>query len=70
MYRGKHYLSIQDLKLLMGTENNSTAYHRFNIICEAIRPGKRNLTIKEFCRFEGHDFEEIWEVLRPGEKYF
>jgi hypothetical protein len=69
MYRGKHYLSYEDLQLLMGTENKSTVYARFNTICEAIRPGKRNLTIKEFCLFEGHDFEEIWEVLRPGIKY-
>jgi hypothetical protein len=53
----------------MSTETNSTAYARFRAICEAIQPGKRNLTIKEFCRFEGHDFEEMWEVLRPGENY-
>jgi hypothetical protein len=69
MYRGKHYISIQDLMSLMGTENKSTAYARFRTICEAIQPGKRNLTIKEFCRFEGHDFEEIWEVLRPRIEY-
>jgi hypothetical protein len=66
MYRGKHYLSIADLKLLLGTENDSTAYKRYRAICEAIRPGKRSLTIQEFCRFEEHDFEEIWGILRPG----
>lgn len=69
MYRGKHYLSIADLKLLLGTENDSTAYKRFRAICEAIRPGKRSLTIMEFCNFEGHEFQEIWGMLRPGISY-
>lgn len=69
MYRGKHFLLIEDMKLLMGTENDSSAYKRFRAICEAIRPGKKSLTIREFCEFEGHEFDEIWGILRKDEIY-
>jgi hypothetical protein len=39
---------------------------RHKKIREAILPGKRSLTIKEYCAFEGCDLAEIWAILRPG----
>jgi hypothetical protein len=69
MYHGKHFLNHLDLKFLMGTNNMPTVYRRYKAICQAIKPGKHSLTIKEFCQFEGYDFEEMWGILRPGVAY-
>lgn len=65
MYRGKHFITPEDMMLMIGTPNRSTAHYRFKAICEAIKPGKRSLTIREFCRFESLDYQEVWEMLRP-----
>lgn len=69
MYHGKHFLNHQDLKLLMGTNNITSAYRRHKAICEAIQPGKHSVTILEFCKHEGYEFDEIWKILRPGLEY-
>lgn len=69
MYQGKYYLSIQDLMTLMGTNNPSTVYRQHKALRDAISPGKRNITIREFCKVEEHEFQEIWDILRPGQAY-
>lgn len=64
MNRGRIYLSIEDLMKLIGTKNRSTAYSAHKTIREALKPGKMNLTIREYCEYTGDGFEEIWRELR------
>lgn len=66
MNKSPEFLSVKDLMRLMGTQNYGSAAKRHKKIREAILPGKRSLTIKEYCAFEGCDLAEIWAILRPG----
>ena len=67
MNRGKYYLSPEDLMTLMGTYSKRSAYKVHQNIRESIKPGKMNLTIMEYCKYSGDDFEEVFLMLR-GEK--
>ncbi len=62
--QGLIYLSVADLAKLMGTNRMRTAFERHKSIREALAPGKRSLTIREYCRYENEDFEEVWGYLR------
>lgn len=64
MNKGRHFLTIKDLMVLMGTENYNSAFKRHKAIREAIAPGKKGLTIKEYCEFECYDQQEIMEMIR------
>jgi hypothetical protein len=58
------FLSVKDLMILNGTSNYSSVARQHKIIRESMKTGKRKLTIKEYCNYEGLEFEYIWGVLR------
>ena len=49
---------------LMGTVHYNTAQVRHKAIRDSIMPGKKGLTIREYCKAEGYEFEEVWGELR------
>ena len=66
MNKSPEFLSVKDLMRLMGTHNYGSAAKRHKKIRESILPGKRSLTLREYCAFEGCDPAEIWAILRTG----
>jgi hypothetical protein len=63
MNRGKDFLSVKQLMILMGTNCYNSAWKRHKAIREAIKPNKKALTISEYCNFEGYDKQEINKIL-------
>lgn len=65
------YMTVVDLQRLTGG-NLKYAYRKHYQIRRALSPAdsigsgkvKKNLTIKEYCRYVGDDFEEVWGALR------
>jgi hypothetical protein len=64
MYNGEIFLSIQDMMKLLGSHNYENARKRHKAVRDAIKPGKKSLSIHEFCKHEDLDYEEIWKYLR------
>jgi hypothetical protein len=64
MNKSPEFLSVRDLQRLMGTTSYHSAVRRHKKIREAILPGKRSLTLQEYCNFEGCQYAEIWAILR------
>lgn len=60
---GGIYLTAHDLAILMGTKRMNTAWARHKEIRNAIKPGKVSLTVREYCDFEGDDYEEVLRAL-------
>lgn len=58
------FLSIKDLQHLMGTQWYNSAQKRHKAIREAIRPGKKDLTIREYCEFMGASYRLTCFFLR------
>jgi hypothetical protein len=63
MNRGKDFLSVKQLMVLMGTDCYNSAWKRHKAIREAISPGKRALTVTEYAHFEGMEEAEIHRIL-------
>jgi len=59
-----YFLTVKDLMLLTGCRNYSNMAKSHRSIRDAIGYNKRKLTIKEYCKYEGLCFNEIWEYLR------
>ena len=53
----------------MGTEVRNSAYKYHRSIRDAIQPGKKCLTILEYCEYSGLNYEHIYYELR-GERPF
>ncbi len=66
MNRGKDFLSVKDLMILMGTDCYNSAWKRHKAIREAIRPGMRSLLISDYCEFEGMREELLIGILGKG----
>jgi hypothetical protein len=49
---------------LMGTPHYASAAKRHRKIRHAICPGKRSLTLREYCDYEGCTYTEIWNIVR------
>ena len=49
MNRGKDFLSVKDLMILMGTDCYNSAWKRHKAIREVNRPGMRSLLICDYC---------------------
>ena len=72
MNRGPEYLSPEDLAYLMGTDNLRSAMNQHRTIREALTPPeliaekrcKQNLTIFEYCKYVGDDYEHVHFILR------
>ena len=64
MYQGEIYLSIQDMMRLMGSYNRNYAQRKHKAMREQIRKGKAGLSIGDFCRLTGDDYNEIYAFLR------
>ena len=63
MNQGPHFLSIKDLMTLMGTNNYNSAFKRHKAIRDAIKPGKKGLTVREYCEYEGYEVAEVMGIL-------
>ena len=63
MNRGKDFLSVKDLMILMGTAHYNSAWIRHKAIREAIGGNKRSLTVLEYCKFEGLTKEYVEKIL-------
>ena len=61
---GGFFFTIKDLMQVTGNDNYSSCANQHKIIRECIQKGKRKITIKEYCEYEGIDFDYIWSVLR------
>ena len=65
------YMTVVDLQALMGY-SEIHAYRIHAEIRRALSPAdfkregkvKSNLTIREYCKYVGDDFEEVWRALR------
>ena len=60
------FLTIKDLMRITGVENYYSSARAHLAIRDAICKGKRKLTIREYCKFEGLDYEEVINFLRPN----
>jgi hypothetical protein len=58
------YLTVQDLMKLTGSYSYFGAAKSHRGIRDSIAEGKRKLTIREYCTYEGVSFEEVWDFLR------
>jgi hypothetical protein len=69
------FLSIKDLMLLTGTERYETARKEHETLRQLTKPtskrsavfikrSKQKITIREYCRYMGIDFREVWQFLR------
>ena len=58
------YLTIQDLMKLTGSYSYFGTAKSHRAIRDSIAEGKRKLTIREYCTYEGVSFDEVWEFLR------
>lgn len=60
-----YYMTTKDLLALTGNNNKGHAAQQLLAIRDAIGgPRKQRLSIKEYCSFEGLDFDEVWQFLR------
>lgn len=64
MNKAPEFLSVKDLQRLMGSKNPQSASRRHKKIRDSILPGKRSLTLHEYCAYEGCQYAEIWAILR------
>jgi G:T-mismatch repair DNA endonuclease (very short patch repair protein) len=67
MNQGKTFLSIKELQSLMGTAWYGSAKRRHKAIRDRIRPGKPDLTIREYCEFAGLRYRETYRTLRGAD---
>lgn len=58
------FLTIKDYMRIMDTDHYDSAQRAHKAIRDAIAPGKRRLTIREYCAFEKLPYNEIWRFLR------
>lgn len=58
------FLTIKDLQTLLGDPSYRTANRLHLFVRKALGKRSRYLTIKEYCHYEGLDFNYIWTVLR------
>jgi hypothetical protein len=58
------FLSIKDLQQLLGCESYKTAHRIHMSLRDALGRKSKYLLIREYCDYEGFDFDYIWEVLR------
>lgn len=58
------FLTVKDLMLIIGCDNLRSTQQAHKAIRDALCKDKRKLTIKEYCKYEGLDFKEIWAFLR------
>lgn len=59
------FLTIKDLMRITGVENYYSVARAHLAIRDAICKGKRKLTIREYCKYEGLDYDEMLKFLRP-----
>lgn len=63
MNRGKGFLSVKELMILMGTNCYNSAWKRHKAIREAISPNSKSLTLVDYCDFEGVKIEHVQDLI-------
>ena len=63
MNKGKDFLTISDLMKLLGTKYYNSAQRRHKAIRDSINPGKKSLTICEYCKWANEDPKVIKKLL-------
>jgi len=60
-------MTVEDLQALHGIQHYSNAARMHKQIRLGVSGGveKRFLTIREYCKYQQLNFDEIWYVLRP-----
>lgn len=61
---GGIFLSIKDLQRLIGSDSYRSAAYQHQAIRDGLKKSTKHITIKEYCDYEGLDFEYIWNYLR------
>jgi hypothetical protein len=64
MNQGKTFLSIKELQSLMGSAWYGSAKRRHKAIRDRIKPGKQDLTIREYCDHAGLRYRETYRTIR------
>lgn len=64
------YITTKDIMKLIGTDHYNTANRLLLSVRDAIKKKSKSkyLTIRDYCKHEELDFDEIWEFLR-GKPY-
>ncbi len=58
------FLTVKDLMRLTGSNSYEATRQLHKTIRNNIVKNKRKLTIKEYCKFEGIDYQEVMEFLK------
>ncbi len=61
---GEIYLSVEDLKKLMGSYSQEYARNKHKKIRDELGKSDGSLTIGDYCRYSGDNYEEIYIFLR------
>jgi hypothetical protein len=62
---GGIFLTIKDLQRLLGCDNYKSAARQHLALRDALRKKSKYISIREYCAYEGIDFEYVWTFLRP-----
>jgi len=62
--KGGIFLTVKDLMILTGSDSYQSCSRLHRTIRDALGPGKKKITIGEYCRYEKVDQEEILNFLR------
>lgn len=66
MYHAEIFLTIGDLMRLYNSTSYNHVAKRYKSIRDRLGIKNRNLTIREFCKYENFQFAEIWCFLRSS----
>jgi len=65
---GGIFLTIKDLMKLIGSDSYSSSAREHISIRDSLGKDKKKVTIKEYCEYEGIDFNYVWDFLREKNK--
>ena len=60
---GRIFMTIRDLQELLGVHYDTACKIHLGIR-DSLRKKSKYITIKEYCKYEEVDFEEVWNYLR------
>jgi hypothetical protein len=65
---GGIFLTIKDLQLLLGCDSYNTANKLHIALRDALGKKSKYISIQEYCKYEGLEFQYIWDFLRAKKK--
>lgn len=68
--KGSIYLSIKELMILTGKNSYKSAQRGHQAIRDSIIVGKKKLTVKEYCEFEGINKIEVINFINNFRQQF